>query len=231
MCALTIAPEAPDPQHGGPCRRPVRKHGLTQGKLTQASLGEYRRRASCHVLGRITSGGKSKWISHWFPQRNRDIRRTNATGVSHEKRCRPEISHKWWSSNKGVTVPSTGLGDALKITRSRRTNPRWTTRKCSNGSRRLDSGGQGHHQVQQDPARRNHRGPEEYPGVIKTEREWINKNYEAYQKRFLEEAEGRVPPQMMSAPGTVFFVEPGRAGREGRRSPRPSSTRLTSTST
>lgn len=117
----------------------------------------------------------------------------------------PEISHKWWSKNKGVTVPSTGLGDALKDYEIEKNKSSMDYEEMLKLLDKVETvAAKAITKCNKTLHAETIEALKKYPGVIKTEREWINKNYEAYQKRFLEEAEGRVPPQKMSAPGTVF---------------------------
>ena len=117
----------------------------------------------------------------------------------------PELSHKWWSKNKGITVPKTGLGDVLKdyeIAKDR-SSPDYEEmlKKLALVEKKAKSAIA---QCNKTLHAETIEALKKYPGVIKTERDWINKNYEAYKKRFEDEVSGNVPMQKVGGPVVVW---------------------------
>jgi hypothetical protein len=117
----------------------------------------------------------------------------------------PELSHKWWSKNKGVTVPSTGLGDALKDYEIEKNK---SSMDYEIMLARLDTvetvAAKAITKCNKTLHAETIEALKKYPGVIKTERAWINKNYEAYKKKFEDEVSGKTPVQKMGGPVVIF---------------------------
>ena len=123
----------------------------------------------------------------------------------------PELNQKWWSKNKGVTVPKTGLGDVLKdyeIAKDR-SSPDYEDmlKKLALVEKKvkvaIDKCNKTLHSETIDALKK-------YPGVIKAEETWIKKNYEAYKKRFEDEVSGKVPVQKVGGPVIVWKREIGK---------------------
>ncbi len=117
----------------------------------------------------------------------------------------PELSQKWWSSNKGKTVPSTGLGEVLKTYEIEKNK---SSMDYEEMLKALEKVGPAVTKAIKKCNKTLHaetiEALERYPAVIEKEKKWIEKNYEAYQKKFLEEVEGKVPPQKMGGPVVIF---------------------------
>ncbi len=117
----------------------------------------------------------------------------------------PELSHKWWSKNKGLTVPSTGLGDALKDYEIQKNKSSMDYEEMLKALEKVETvAAKAITKCNKTLHAETIEALKKYPGVIKTERAWINTNYENYKKRFEDEVSGKVPVQKMGGPVVIF---------------------------